>query len=123
MIELVSQMNQKFSSRYWDSVFKSRAYEQLVELSSALCGCSAFRVTDADYGLPREAFAFVEGLLWFAQAQRSGVWTYFESTPLPRQSAMLSALETCSAPSGFAEHYALAMREWTTEAKADQVDL
>jgi hypothetical protein len=115
-------MTRKYSSRYWDSLFSSREYGRLVDLSSAVCSCSVFRPDDPEYGLPRAAFTFVEGLLWFAQANRSGVWTYFESTPQPRQSAMLDALETGDAPPGFAAHYALGMRDWKAEDKSAQVD-
>jgi hypothetical protein len=104
-------VTRKYSSRYWDSLFKSREYGQLVDLSSALCSCPAFRGADTEYGLPRAAFTFVEGLVWFAQANRSGVWTYFESTPQARQSAMLDALETGRAPPGFAAHYAFGIAQ------------
>jgi len=115
-------VSRKFSSRYWDALFKSRDYLQLVDLSSALCGGPAFRADATEYGLPREAFTFVESLLWFAQAWRSSVWTYFESTPPARQAAMLNALETYPAPSGFAEHYALGMRNWQDADAIDPVD-
>jgi hypothetical protein len=59
-------VTQKYSSRYWDSLFKSREYGQLVDVASALCSCSVFRPADPEYGLPKAAFAFC--LLWFAQA-------------------------------------------------------
>jgi hypothetical protein len=116
-------VTRKYSSRYWDSLFKSREYGQLVDLSSALCSCPVFRQADTEYGLPRAAFTFVEGLLWFAQANRSGVWTYFESTPQPRQSAMLETLENSHAPPGFAAHYAVGLRNWKTEDTIGEVDL
>jgi hypothetical protein len=115
-------VSQKFSSGYWDSLFKSCEYGGLVDLSSALCSCSAFKLIDTEYGLPRPAFLFVEGLLWFAQAHRSGVWTYFEATPERRQSAMLSALEDGDAPPEFAANYAFGMRNWKDEGKIGQVD-
>ena len=94
-----------------------------MDLSSALCSGSVFRPQELQYGLPLPAFTFVESLLWFAQAQRSGVWTYFESTPPERQAAMLQTLESNPAPAGFAEHYALGMNNGKDVEKLDVVDL
>ena len=111
------------STRYWDALFQSRDYGRLVDLSSALCSGSVFRPQESQYGLPRAAFTFVESLLWFAQAQRSGVWTYFESTPPERQAVMLEALEGHPAPTGFAAHYALGMSNIRDVHKLAVVDL
>ena len=114
-------MSSIYSPRYWDSLFSSRTYEGLVSISSALCAAAEFSIEEVEYGLPRVAFMFVEGLCWFAQATRSGVWTYYEATPAPRQAAMLEALEA-SAPAGFAARYRTGMRDWMNESEMEKLD-
>lgn len=66
-------------------------------------------------------FGFVESLLWFAQAHRSGVWTYYNATPGSRQNVMLRALES-DAPDEFATYYALGMRDWQDALRIKVVD-
>jgi hypothetical protein len=114
-------MRPRYSSAYWDSLFSLGSYEGLVSISQALCTAPKFSIEEAEYGLPRLAFMFVEGLCWFAQATRSGVWTYFEATPETRQAAMLEALEA-SAPKGFAARYATGMRDWMNESEMEKLD-
>jgi hypothetical protein len=114
-------MSSKYSSAYWDSLFGSRNYEGLVRISEALCAAPEFSIEKAEYGLSRAAFMFVEGLCWFAQSARSGVWTYFEATPDARQVAMLEALGEC-APEGFAVRYATGMHHGTNESEMKKLD-
>lgn len=75
-----------------------------------------------DYGLPTFAFVFAETLLWFAQAIRSGVWTYYEATPALRQRVMAAALRI-HAPQGFADSYERGMLDWRDELKIHAVDV
>jgi hypothetical protein len=114
-------MRLKFSQSYLDALFSSPDYGKLVELSLYLHGAEGYSRNEASYGYPQPVFVFVESLVWFAQAIRSGVWTYYEVTPRTRQDAMLSALQ-CEAPSGFSEHYSLGMRDWQDKAKIRVVD-
>lgn len=111
----------RFSANYLDSLFASREYEKLAELSAIISGSSQFRADVPDYGLPMPAFVFCESLLWFAQTFRSGVWTYFEATPIERQKAMLSALEIM-APHGFADRYAFGSQFWKDAVKMKDLD-
>jgi hypothetical protein len=111
----------RFSANYLEALFVSREYEKLAELSAIICGSPGFRAEAPDYGLPMPAFTFVECLLWFAQAVRSGVWTYFEATPTNRQQALLGALERL-APSGFAKRYAFGCQFWRDEMKMKELD-
>jgi hypothetical protein len=104
-----------------DAVIHGNQYGDLVKLSQALAASPRFSMRAADWGFPLVAFVHLECLCWFAQAIRSGVWIYYEATPLERQNLMLSALETF-APPDFAVHYAQGMRDWEDEEKIDAVD-
>jgi hypothetical protein len=110
----------KFSQGYLDALFSSRDYGKLVEPSGYLQ--EGLSRSDPTYGYPRPVFVLVESLLWFAQAIRSGAWTYYEATPRARQDAMLCALES-DAPKDFATHYALGMQNWQDEGKIGVVDV
>ncbi|MDB5430186.1 MAG: hypothetical protein JWP35_1302 [Caulobacter sp.] len=96
---------------YVDGLFVAREYDGLVWLSSLVCGADGFNLASPSYGLPSSLFLFAEGLQWFAQGIRSGVWTYFEATPVPRQELMQALLRT-NGPPGFSEHYAVGMGAW-----------
>src|SRR5437868_13704764 len=111
----------KFSSAYWDALYSSEDYSKLAEISSLFCASEVFHSGEPDYGFPQPIFTFVESLLWFAQANRTGVWTYYEATPISRQQAMLSALKS-EAPDEFTKYYALGMRDWRDEVKIKSVD-
>jgi hypothetical protein len=110
----------KFSQGYLDALFASRDYSKLVELSGYLQ--EGLNHGDPTYGYPQPVFVFLESLLWFAQAIRSGAWTYYEATPRARQDAMLCALES-DAPKGFATHYALGTQNWQDDGKIGIVDV
>jgi hypothetical protein len=109
----------KLSSAYLEALFSSSDYGKLVELSSYLYDRA--RLDEPAYGYPRPVFVFMESLLWFAQANRSGVSTYYEATPKTRQNAMLQALES-EAPREFAAQYLLGMQNWQDEAMIEIVD-
>jgi hypothetical protein len=114
-------MKPLFSSSYLDSLFASCDYGKLIELSGLIYGSPAYHSDIPNYGLPVPAFIFVESLLWFAQAIRSGTWTYFEATPVARQEAMRSGLERM-APAAYAMNFTLGMRNWQDPERMDQVD-
>src|SRR5438874_6346073 len=109
-------MARKYAIQYIDGLVDGETYHDLVELSSAMCSSPHYRSTAPDYALPIFAFVFAETLLWFAQAIRSGVWTYYEATPLSRQQAMAAALRA-HAPQGFADWYERGMADWQDEQK------
>jgi hypothetical protein len=114
-------MKPVISRSFLDRLFAANDYDSLVQLSSFFLGTSTCRLEKADYGLPRPFFLIIESLVWFAQAGRSGAWTYFEATSAPRQQAMLDAL-TAKAPAGFAQAYATGIEQWRNEAKMAALD-
>ena len=114
-------MPRKYATEYIDRLLADPTYDSLAELSSVMCSGEQFDNSLPDFGLPRFAFLFVETLLWFAQAQRSGVWTYYEATTQARQQAMLEALRA-AAPEGFVASYEQGMRDWEDESRIDAVD-
>jgi hypothetical protein len=110
-----------YTADFVDRVFASRDYGGLVWLSGLVCGQPGFQLKDRSYGLPPLQFLFVESLLWFAQARRSGVWTYFEATPAGRQEHM-RALLAAHGPDGFGERYAEGMATWREPDATDGLD-
>ncbi len=115
-------MPQRYATEYIDRLLQRGSYSDLVELSGMICSSGRFQAQQPDYGLPRFAFVFVETLLWFAQAIRSGVWTYYEATREPRQRAMVGALRDAG-PADFATWYERGMRDWSVQARIAEVDV
>jgi hypothetical protein len=105
----------KFSQAYLDTLFSSPDFSKLVELCGYLQ--DGLNRSEPGYGYPQPVFVFLESLLWFSQAIRSGAWTYYEATPRARQDAMLRALER-EAPRGFAAHYAWACKTGRTSGRS-----
>jgi hypothetical protein len=114
-------MKPSVSANYVESLFVAREYQGLVWLSSLICGSEAFEPQDPAYGLEPPLFLFVETLAWSAQAIRSGVWTYFEATPIERQQRMLAHLKTMG-PLELGERYESAMRVWRNPASVAAID-
>lgn len=114
-------MRSKFSQAYLDTLFSSPDISKLAELSGYLYASEDYNRDEPTYGYPEPVFVFVESLVWFSQASRSGVWTYFEATPRIRQDAMLDALRR-HAPPEFATNYSFGMKNWSDELKIIVVD-
>src|SRR5262245_47672437 len=108
-------MPHKYAPQYIDRLVVADSYEDLVMLSSMVCASRRFKQSSKDYDLPQFAFLFVETLLWFSQAVRSGVSTYYEATPPDRQNAMLAGLAE-AAPRDFSYWYEQGMRSWRDDA-------
>jgi hypothetical protein len=111
----------RYSDRYLDGLLDSSSYHDLVVLQGILMTPPRFDSHQPDYGLPPYFFVVVEGLAWFAQAWRSGVWTYFETTPPQRQQTMLEALLQFG-PEEFAQHYQFGMRHWRETQEVARLD-
>jgi hypothetical protein len=111
-----------FSSKWVNDLIDGDEYGQLAELSAILWSWQQLNHKGVvDNRLPIPAFVFVEALTWWAQASRSGAWTYFEATVSQRQKEMLAALRT-HAPEGYAEWYAFGMEHWKSPEKMKPLD-
>jgi hypothetical protein len=53
---------------------------------------------------------------------RSGVWTYFETTPIERQHAMLARLKADASQPAFCAQYQFGMRNWRTPSAVVPID-
>ena len=115
-------MQEVVSTEYLKKLCDEKDYFGLCWLSSVLCGSTRFEAKDPTYGLPSALFLLVEGLTWFAQGQRSGVWTYFEATPIVHQRAMVKAFQEQEWPSDFSEHYLLGMENWRNSENIFMLD-
>ena len=114
-------MPRKYAESYIDRLLIGTEYGDLVDLSQCLCSSRQFITSSPVYGLPQPAFVFVETLCWFAQAIRSGAWTYYEATQPLRQSSMLAALKA-HAPKDFAGWYGRGIAGWEDEDTMAAVD-
>lgn len=112
----------KVAPAYLDSIFKAADYDGLAWISSMICAADSFQPRHATYGISQPLFVLVEGLLWFAQGVRSGVCTYFESTPVERRQAMLRALDHEAAPDGFLANYRFGAEACKDPAQASSLD-
>jgi hypothetical protein len=114
-------MKPRFAPEYWADLFRRGSYEDLVQITSFLCGAGAYDPSKDDYGLGLGPFLLVESLNWFAQSIRSGSITYFEATLDSRQKLMARALSS-HAPAGFAEQYEAGVRAWQAGKSLSAVD-
>ena len=96
----------RFSDSYLDRLISPSDAVSLAELQAAIVSSKIFDPELTCYGLPASVFTFVETLNWLSQSARSGAWTYFESTPESRVTALLRTLGP-AALSGLVEHYRL----------------
>lgn len=119
---MLAPMPRKYAISYIDRLLEGDSYDDLVQLSSAICSSPRFASAAPDYGLPTFAFLFVEVLCWFAQSIRSGANTYYEATPIARQDALAAALRT-HAPPAFAEFFERGMTTWRDESEIDAVNM
>jgi hypothetical protein len=111
----------RYSDKYLDALFDSSEYADLVMLQGILASPPHSNRVAPEYGLPTHFFVVVESLAWFAQATRSGAWTYFEATMPQRQQAMYEALVRFG-PRDFAERYQFGMYHWRDSAAIAALD-
>lgn len=115
-------MYEVVSTEYLEKLCEEKDYSGLCWLSAVLCGSNRLEARGLTYGLPSALFLLIEGLTWFAQGQRSGVWTYFEATPQVRQQAMIEAFQQQDWPSDFSENYLFGMKNWSNPESVSMLD-
>lgn len=87
----------RYSAQYLAKLLAQRDYGALVELQGIALGWDGVDANLPSYGWPQPIFVVFEMLTWLAQADRSGVWTYYEATPVARLECVLVTLEVLQA--------------------------
>jgi hypothetical protein len=113
-------MGRRFSSEYVHASVAAPGRDGLSALLSVLTSSDRYDPRAPNYGLPDPLFLLVETMSWEGAA-RSGVWTYYESTPLFVQERMCTVL-AATAPAALAKAYATGMATWRSTDRAGAVD-
>ena len=87
----------RYSAQYLAQLLRQRDYGALVDLQGIALGWEGFDKEIPSFGWPEPIFAVFELVTWLAQADRSGVWTYYEATPVSRLHAVLATLDRLKA--------------------------
>lgn len=87
----------RYSDQYVAQLLAQHDYGALVDLQGIALGWAGFEAKKPSCGWPQPIFAVLEMLTWLAQADRSGVWTYYEATPIPRQECAIVTLDMLNA--------------------------
>ena len=74
----------RYSTQFLSQLLDQHDYAALVDLQGVAMGWSGFDMGHTTFGWPRPIFVVFELLTWLAQADRSGVWAYYEATPVGR---------------------------------------
>jgi hypothetical protein len=111
----------RYSAQYVAQLVAQRDYGALVDLQGIALGWDCFDVNDPSFGLPQPLFVVFEILTWLAQADRSGVWTYYEATPVQRQDRVLVALEALRAAE-LRHQYFYGKEHWRIAEAVSQLD-
>lgn len=111
----------RYSAQYVAQLVAQQDYGALVDLQGITLGWDRFDPKDLSFGLPQPIFAVFEVLTWLAQADRSGVWTYYEATPVPRQDRVIIALEALQADE-LRHQYIYGKEHWRIAEAIGQLD-
>lgn len=111
----------RYSAQYLAQLLTQGDYAALVDLQGIAIGWDGFDASVPCFGLPSPIFAVFEVLTWLAQADRSGVWTYYEATPDARSECTLTALELLQAVE-LRQRYAFGKAHWQDAEASGQLD-
>lgn len=111
----------RYSPQYVAQLVAQHDYSALVDLQGIALGWDRFDATNPSFGWPQPIFAVFEILTWLAQADRSGVWTYYEATPVPRQDCVVAALEALQADE-LRHQYSYGRDHWRIAEAIGQLD-
>lgn len=111
----------RFTDEYIDRLLEQADYDALVQLQAIICGWEDFNSLRPHYGLPEPIFVFVEAMTWFAQAFRSGAWTYYEATAEEHQNEMKRLLSIYGS-SQYSDQYAYGLEHWQSVEQMKVLD-
>lgn len=111
----------RYSTQYLSQLHTQRDYAALVELQGVALGWEGYDAKLPSFGWPQPIFVVFEILTWLAQADRSGVWTYYEATPVARLDCVLAALEMLKAVE-LQRQYAYGKMHWQADEACAKLD-
>lgn len=111
----------RYSQQYIANLIAQHDYDALVDLQRAASGSELYDTKHPSFGWPCAIFVIFELVTWIAQADRSGVWTYYEATPFARMNCVLATLETLGAVA-LHQQYAYGNKHWQDEDACDKLD-
>jgi hypothetical protein len=111
----------RYSPQYLAQLLTQRDYGALVDLQGVATGWDGFDASVPSFGLPGPIFVVFEMLVWLATADRSGVWTYYETTPDARSECAKSTLAILKAVE-LQEKYAYGKAHWRDADASGQLD-
>jgi hypothetical protein len=111
----------RYSAHYLTQLLAQRNYEALVDLQGVALGWDGFDTEHPSFGCPYPIFVVFELVTWLAHSDRSGVWTYYEATPVARVDCVLATLEILGA---FELHkqYSYGRENWQDEDASEKLD-
>lgn len=112
----------RYSAHYLAQLLRQRDYSALVDLQGIALGWEGFDKEIPAFGWPAPIFVVFELLTWLAQADRSGVWTYYEATPVGRLDCVLATLDRLKAVE-LHRQYAYGKQHWQDDKASEKLDL
>ena len=111
----------RFGIQYISDLLDKRSFSAAVALQSFIFGWEGVEDHLPDRGLPKPIFAALEVLTWFSQGDRSGAWTYYETTPPERLTAVKAVLNELQAGE-IASRYSYGSRNWRSIEAMRELD-
>ncbi|MBV6322656.1 hypothetical protein [Duganella violaceipulchra] len=111
----------RYSAQYLSQLLTRRDYGALVDLQGVALGWEGYDARLPSFGWPQPIFVIFEILTWLAQADRSGVWTYYEATPVVRLDCALATLEMLKAVE-LQQQYAHGKMHWQDSEVSRKLD-
>jgi hypothetical protein len=111
----------RYSAQYLAQLLTQHDYGALVDLQGIALGWDGLDANLPYFGWPQPIFVVFEMLTWLAQADRSGVWTYYEATPVARLECALVTLDVLKAVE-LRHQYAYGKAHWQDAEATTELD-
>lgn len=111
----------QYNTQYLSHLLDQRDYAALLDLQRVALGWEGFVGTHPSFGWPGPIFVVFEILTWIAQADRWGVWTYYEATSIARMECTVAALQVLNAVE-LLENYVYGKTNWRDVEAIAQLD-